>query len=171
MTMPGSDGLRETIDEAVGHFVHSPPIVDAVERAVRAWEAKRAPLGEAAREVVAPHTGQRAWVAPADEERTFECRQSAEPRLTWIGPYQGLPLLQICEDCGSVVVNEKAHIRFHAILGDHGRAAAMLLVTHIAPGVHDRYDVKERFDAKRNENNWSREAFAEVVGESGSETE
>lgn len=65
MTMPGSDGLRETIDEAVGHFVHSPPIVDAVERAVRAWEAKRAPLGEAAREVVAPHTGQRAWVAPA----------------------------------------------------------------------------------------------------------
>lgn len=72
--------------------------------------------------------------------------------------------LKWCEDCGVVIADEPAHTRFHAILGETARAVAMLLVAHIAPNVHDRYDVKDRFDAKRNENNWSAEAFAETIG-------
>ena len=72
--------------------------------------------------------------------------------------------LKWCEDCGVVIADEPAHTRFHAILADHGRAVAMLLVAHISASVHDKYDVKDRFDAKRNTNNWSAEAFAEVTG-------
>ena len=90
---------------------------------------------------------------------------TADPRYRWIGPVESAPLLEVCEDCGCVIsTNDRAaHTRFHAILSDHGRAAAMLMVAHVAPHVHDKYDVKDRFDAKRNENNWSSEAFEEVV--------
>lgn len=72
-----------------------------------------------------------------------------------------------CEDCGSVVPEglRPIHDRHHAIQNDGARAIAMLMVTHIAPHVHDRYDVKDRFDAKRNTDNWSAEAFAEVTSE------
>lgn len=71
-----------------------------------------------------------------------------------------------CEDCGAVVPAglRDTHDRFHAIQNDWARAIAMLLVAHISPSVHDRYDVKERYDATRNDNNWSAEAFAEVTG-------
>ena len=87
---------------------------------------------------------------------------SAEPRYERFT----VPLAvdTLCLDCGAAVTDRKAHTRFHAILGDHGRAVAMLMTTHIAPSVHDKYDVKERFDAKRNTNNWSAEAFDEVAG-------
>lgn len=68
-----------------------------------------------------------------------------------------------CLDCGVAVTDEDTHQRFHAILAHHARALAVLEVSHIAPHVHDRYDVRERIG--RNENNWSAEAFAEVTGE------
>lgn len=87
---------------------------------------------------------------------------SGEPRYA----YHSSGLVS-CEDCGSIITDRDAHTRFHAVLGDHGRAVAMLLVAHIGPKPHDKYDVKDRFDAGRNENNWSAEAFSEVVNRGG----
>lgn len=89
---------------------------------------------------------------------------STEGRYQAIGePHIGFVY---CEDCGSVVPADlrPTHDRSHAIQNDTARAAAMLLVAHIGPKPHDKYDVKDRFDAGRNENNWSREAFREVSG-------
>lgn len=86
---------------------------------------------------------------------------SGEPRYSEASG----PSSRFCLDCGVAIESFKAHTRFHAVLNDQARAVAMLLSSHISAGVHDRYDVNDRFDRGRNENNWSAEAFAEVVAE------
>ena len=86
----------------------------------------------------------------------------SEPRYTPFGPVhafaQGFALT--CEDCGCVVTDEKAHTRFHSILGGHAHALAVLQVAHIAAHVHDKYDTYDRIAAT---DNWSAEALAEVI--------
>lgn len=77
------------------------------------------------------------------------------------GPYDGGAAL-CCLDCGSVVLDQAAHTRFHSILAGHAWALAVLRTSHIAAHIHDRYDVIERMDRKKFDS-WSAEAFAEVV--------
>ncbi len=60
-----------------------------------------------------------------------------------------------CLDCGAFIADVDAHTRYHAILGEHARAIALLVNRHP--------DVYEKMERGRNDNNWSRDAFAEVV--------
>jgi hypothetical protein len=54
---------------------------------------------------------------------------STEPSpYRWVGPYDALPLLEICEDCGSVVADHKAHVRFHDTLNEHAGMLGKLKV-------------------------------------------
>jgi hypothetical protein len=69
----------------------------------------------------------------------------------------------LCEDCGAVVVDKDAHNRFHAILGDYARALAILLVGHIGTETAHAAIYDKLTGPGRNTNNWSAEAFAEVV--------
>jgi hypothetical protein len=67
-----------------------------------------------------------------------------------------------CQDCGALVYDRVLHDRSHAIGNHQARAIAVLLVSHGAASIHDKWNVAERVG--RNDNNWSAEAFAEVVG-------
>ena len=84
----------------------------------------------------------------------------SEPRYA---PYEDEPLVA-CEDCGVLVVDQVVHARFHSILGSHAWALAVLKTAHLAAHVHDRYDVVERIDSRKFDN-WSADAFTEVVAE------
>lgn len=70
----------------------------------------------------------------------------------------------VCLDCGVRVEIELTHTRFHAILNSHAAGLAVIGNSHISANVHNRWDVHDRLAERRNANNWSAEAFAEVVG-------
>jgi len=92
---------------------------------------------------------------------------AAEPRYAETNQ----PRVLLCEDCGALIADRKAHTRFHSIMSSWAWAIAILKTTHIGPGVHDRYDAVERIDRKKFDN-WSADALAEVVKElDGSEGE
>lgn len=80
--------------------------------------------------------------------------------------FRGLGPASVCLDCGCLVMDQRAHTRFHSILGSHAWALAVLKTAHLAPHVHDKYDVVERIDSRRFDN-WSAEALAEVMEEMG----
>ena len=67
-----------------------------------------------------------------------------------------------CMDCGVIVYDPATHDRFHAILNYHGKTCALLAVAHIAPHVHDKYDVYEKIGKPKD--SWSDDAFKEVTG-------
>lgn len=72
--------------------------------------------------------------------------------------------VRYCQDCGSPVVDKTVHTRFHSILSSHGWTLAVLQNTHLSATTHDRYDAVERIK-RRTFDNWSADAFAEVVGD------
>lgn len=84
---------------------------------------------------------------------------SSEPR------YDTRSGRQVCLDCGAHVEEPEAHTRFHAILNDTARAVAVLTVAHLGPSVHDLYEAYDTIQKNRNQNNWSAEAFAQVVAD------
>lgn len=55
----------------------------------------------------------------------------------------------VCTDCGTFVMDKRAHDRFHSILSEHALAIAILLTSHIGERVHSRYDVHERINRRR----------------------
>jgi hypothetical protein len=59
----------------------------------------------------------------------------------------------ICLDCGSLIIEEAAHTRFHSILSGHAWVLAVLRNTHVGASVHERYDVLERL-ARRQFDSW-----------------
>ena len=65
-------------------------------------------------------------------------------------------------DCGAQIADEAVHQRFHSILSSHAWALAILQTSHAGPGVHNRYDVRERI-GRRKFDNWSADALAEVM--------
>ena len=68
----------------------------------------------------------------------------------------------VCEDCGCLVAEKKAHTRYHSIQSGWAWALAVLKTAHIAAHVHDKYEVPERIDSRKFDN-WSADALAEVV--------
>lgn len=76
----------------------------------------------------------------------------------------------VCLDCGTLVINEGVHDRFHDILNDHAAAIAVLLNSHRSAVAHDRYDAPERVAKRAIGNNWSTEAFSEVAGPPGAQS-
>jgi hypothetical protein len=74
----------------------------------------------------------------------------------------------VCLDCGAIVAEHTAHTRFHSILSGHAWMLAILKTSHVAAGVHDRYDVDERA-ARRQFDSWTNDALAEVISEHAQE--
>jgi hypothetical protein len=68
----------------------------------------------------------------------------------------------ICEDCGAHVFDKAVHSRFHAILGGHAHAIAILTTTHITAHVHDKYEAYDKITTKRHDN-WSADVLDEVI--------
>jgi hypothetical protein len=76
----------------------------------------------------------------------------------------------VCEGCGCVVAERlrQTHHIYESVLTSHGWAIAVLQIAHIAPHVHDRYDVRERIQSKHFDN-WTDgmhdrlKAFAEAL--------
>lgn len=89
---------------------------------------------------------------------------SAGPRYKDTGTSIGVCALAICEDCGVIVADKKAHTRFHSIMSSWAWALAVLKTSHVAVYIHDKYDVVERIDSKKFDN-WSADALAEVIKE------
>jgi hypothetical protein len=61
-----------------------------------------------------------------------------------------------------LVEDQSTHKRFHSILNSHAWALAVLQTSHISREVHDAFDIRERIQRRRFDN-WSADAFAEVV--------
>lgn len=70
--------------------------------------------------------------------------------------------MQYCQDCGSAVIDEHAHTRFHSILGAHAWALAVLQTAHITATSHDKYEVDDRINSKRFDS-WSADALTDVI--------
>ena len=67
-----------------------------------------------------------------------------------------------CLDCGSLVIDQAAHTRFHSILSGHAWALAVLSTAHLGASVHDRYEVTEKIRSKRFDS-WTNDALADVM--------
>lgn len=61
-------------------------------------------------------------------------------------------VITVCEDCGCLVAEKKAHTRYHSIQSGWAWTLAVLKTAHIAAHVHDKYDVPERIDSRKFDN-------------------
>lgn len=105
--------------------------------------------------------------APTTERKQTWPRGRYEPYVMDL-PRVGYPLrFDVCSDCGAIVANKRTHDRFHAIGNHQAKAIGVLVVSHIAEHVHDRYDVRERIGD--NPAAWVGHAelarFAEEIGD------
>ena len=94
-------------------------------------------------------------------ETKVRYRDVTSLEVLWIKSGSGN--IQVCEDCGALVIDKTAHTRSHSIQSSWAWALAVLKTAHIAAHTHDRYDVPERIDSRQFDN-WSADAFSEVTG-------
>jgi len=87
---------------------------------------------------------------------------AGEPRYAALITPVSLGGAVVCEDCGVIVADRKAHTRSHSIQSGVAWLLAILKTSHLSALAHDRYDVAERA-ARRKFDSWSGEALAEVL--------
>jgi hypothetical protein len=99
---------------------------------------------------------------PETHDPKVRYRDMTQLEVAWV--QYGSGNVQVCEDCGVLVIEKAAHTRHHSIESSWAWALAVLKTAHIAEHVHDRYEVPERIDSKQFDN-WSADALAEVMAE------